>query len=99
MWHWLPVIEEGNGDLICQDLNAPGCPVIFNQHDWLDGGTGNNGHVMASNWWKFLAGWGSVCFQLPQSMYWPSSFRAVGGIAWKGKQFRSPYRIAGLADS
>lgn len=19
MWHWLPVIEEGNGDLICQD--------------------------------------------------------------------------------
>ncbi len=23
MWHWLPVIEEGNGDLICIDMSKP----------------------------------------------------------------------------
>jgi cell wall assembly regulator SMI1 len=97
MWHWLPVIEEGNGDLICQDLSDPSCPVIFNQHDWLDGGTGDNGHFLAPNWWAFLRDWGRVCFQYPKSMYWPSCFRPRGGVVWNSKQFRSPYRIADLA--
>jgi cell wall assembly regulator SMI1 len=97
MWHWLPVIEEDNGDLICQDLSNPTCPVIFNQHDWLDGGTGDNGHLLAQSWRAFLTDWGSVCFQLPESLYWPSCFRAGGGVAWDGEQFRAPYRIEGLA--
>ena len=98
MWHWLPVIEEGNGDMICQDLGDLGCPVIFNKHDWLDGGTGDNGHLLAPNWRAFLIGWGSVCFQFPKSLYWPSCFHEHGGVAWGGDHFRDPYRIAGLAE-
>jgi cell wall assembly regulator SMI1 len=98
MWNWLPVIEEGNGDLICQDLSDPSCPVVFNQHDWLDGGTGDNGHLLAPNWPAFLIGWGSVCFQLPQSLYWPACFQPAGGVAWAGEEFREPYRIADLAE-
>jgi cell wall assembly regulator SMI1 len=81
MWHWLPVLEEGNGDLICQDLSDPGCPVIFNKHDWLDGGTGENGHIMAPHLPAFLADWGSVCFQFPKSLYWlPASTSAVESL-------------------
>lgn len=93
MWNWLPVIEEGNGDMFCLELNGDNCPVIFNKHDWLDGGTGDNGHPMASNWEKFLSDWASVCFQFPKSMYWPTCFRDHEGIDWNGDEFRDPYRI------
>lgn len=98
MWHWLPVLEEGNGDSICHDMSDPSCPVIFNQHDWLDGGSGDNGHRLASNWRAFLTAWGSVCFQFPKSLYWPLCFRPGGGVAWDGEQFRSPFRVGGLAE-
>lgn len=97
MWHWLPVIQEGNGDQLCIDLGDPSCPVVFDQHDWLDGGTGENGHVLASNWANFLTDWASVCFQRPKSLYWPNCFRSDGGISWNGDQFRSPFRIDGMA--
>ncbi|MBN9523813.1 SMI1/KNR4 family protein [bacterium] len=97
-WHWLPVIEQGNGDLICLDLSAPDGPVVFHKHDWLDGGSGDDGHPLAPGWRAFLAGWGSVCFQLPAGLYWPSCFRPGGGVAWDGEQFRGPFRMAGLAE-
>jgi len=97
MWHWLPLIEEGNGDQICQDLSDPSCPVIFNQHDWLDGGSGDNGHLLAPTWRGFLTAWGSVCFQFPKDLYWPACFLPGGGVAWAGEQFREPFRISGLA--
>lgn len=99
MWHWLPIIDEGNGDQICLDLSGPGFPVIFNQHDWLDGGAGDNGHLLAPNWRAFLVDWGSVCFQFPESLYWPFAFKPGGGVAWDGKEFRDPFRIPGLAGS
>lgn len=98
MWHWLPIFEHGNGDMICLDLGDPGCPVVFDKHDWMDGGSGDNGHPLAPNWRAFLMSWGSVCFQEPEGLYWPSCFRP-GGVAWDGEHFRSPYRIAGLAAS
>jgi cell wall assembly regulator SMI1 len=96
-WHWLPVIEEGNGDLICVDLSAPGGSVVFHKHDWLDGGSGDDGHPLAPSWRAFLANWGSVCFQLPDGLYWPSCFRQGGGVVWDSEMFRSPFRFAGLA--
>ncbi|MEJ5277184.1 MAG: SMI1/KNR4 family protein [Thermogemmata sp.] len=99
MWHWLPVLEQGNGDMICLDLGDPGCPVVFDKHDWMDGGTGDNGHVLAPNWRAFLIGWGSVCFQHPKYLYWPFCFREGGGVAWDGDQFRDPYRIPALAEA
>lgn len=98
-WQWLPICEEANGDLICFDLSVPSGPVIFHKHDWLDGGTGEDGHPLAQSWRTFLTGWGSVCFQFPQSLYWPSCFRPSGGVAWDSEQFRGPFRVAGLAET
>jgi cell wall assembly regulator SMI1 len=98
MWHWLPVIKEPNGDAICLDLGASGCPVVFDKHDWMDGGSGENGHVLAPNWRSFLVGWGGVCFQPPRSMYWPQCFRPGGGVAWESDEFPSPFRVPGLAE-
>ncbi len=99
MWHWLPIIDEGNGDQICLDVNAPDCPVVFNNHEWMDGGTGDNGHPMAPNWRAFLIDWGRVCFQFPQSLDWPFAFKSGGGIDWDGKEFREPFRIPGLINA
>ena len=96
MWHWLPIIEEGNGDAICLDLGAPGCPVVFDRHDWMDGGSGDNGHPLAPNWRAFLMSWGRVCFQDP--IHWTWYFRPGGGVDWDGEPFRSPFRVAGLAE-
>lgn len=96
MWHWLPVIREANGDAICLDLGAPGCPAVFDRHDWVDGGTGDNGHVLAPDWRAFLAGWGSVCFQPPRRLYWPLCFWP-GGVTWDGDEFHTAFRVPGLA--
>jgi cell wall assembly regulator SMI1 len=96
MWNWLPLIEQGNGDSICLDLGAPGCPVVFDKHDWMDGGSGDNGHLLAPNWRAFLRGWGSVCFQFRS--YWPWYFRPGGGMDWDNEEFRSPFRVPGLAE-
>ena len=90
MWHWLPLIEEGNADQICLDLSAPSFPVIFNKHDWLDGGSGKNGHLLARSWRDFVTAWAKVCFQPPKSMWWPSCFRD-DGVAWDGDQFCEPF--------
>lgn len=96
MWNWLPVIQEGSGDQICLDLSAAECPVVFNRHAWLDGGTGDNGHPLAPNWRAFMIDWGSVCFQFPRNLHWPYCFRPGGGIDWDGEEFRNPYRLSGL---
>jgi cell wall assembly regulator SMI1 len=93
MWHWLPIIEEGNGDELCIDLSLPSGPVIYHQHDWMDGGTGENGYLLAESWSAFLTRWGSVCFQFPKSLWWKSTLAPGGGVAWAGEQFRPPFRI------
>jgi SMI1 / KNR4 family (SUKH-1) len=98
MWHWLPVFAEGNGDKICLDLSLPSCPVIFHKHDWHDGGSGDNGHLLAENWKAFLTRWASVCFQCPKSLWWVSAFKPGGGVSWEGEQFRASFRIEGLAE-
>jgi cell wall assembly regulator SMI1 len=94
VWHWLPVLDEGNGDMICQDLVDPGCPIIFNKHDWMDGGSGDNGHFLAWGWHHFLHDWGRVCFQMPKNLWWPGCFRTGGGIEWDGDGFHEPFRIS-----
>ena len=67
MHNWLPIHAEGNGDNFSIDLNSGECgKLIFDQHDWLDGGTGNNGFVMSSDLPSFLASWASVCFSQPK---------------------------------
>jgi hypothetical protein len=96
MWQWLPIIEEPNGDSICIDLGAPGCPVVFDKHSWMDGGTGDNGHQLAPNWRAFLKSWGSVCYQPP--IHWADYFLPSGGIDWDAEPFRNPFRVAALTE-
>ncbi|VTU00414.1 : SMI1_KNR4 [Gemmataceae bacterium] len=94
MWHWLPIIDEPNGDAICLDLGAPGCPVVFNRHDWMDGGTGDDGHILAPSWRAFLMAWGSVCYQDP--VHWTDCLRQGGGVDWSCKRFDRSLHVAGL---
>ncbi len=94
MWHWLPLLSEGNGDTICLDLSQAGNPVLFNAHDWLDGGTGNNGHRLAKNLSEFLLNWGSNCFQFPENLFWQDCFADESGVNWASKEFRHPFKIS-----
>ncbi|MCX7666338.1 MAG: SMI1/KNR4 family protein [Gemmataceae bacterium] len=96
MWQWLPLIEHHNGDAIALDLGAVGCPVVFDQHDWFDGGTGDNGFPLAPNFKAFLWGWGSICFQEPLDCYWPRCFKPTGGVDWYGKFFDQKFCIPNL---
>jgi cell wall assembly regulator SMI1 len=96
MWHWLPVLVEGNGDQICIDLSTPSCPVIFDRHDWMDGGSGDNGYLLAESWSFFLTRWAGVCFQFPKSLWWYSVLKPGGGVYWEGEDFRSPFIIRDL---
>lgn len=93
MWHWLPVVGEPSGDAICIDLGAPGYPVVLDEHDWMDGGTGDNGHVLAGSWREFLVSWGRVCFRDP--IHWTRCLRSGGGVDWGAEPFRGPFRLTG----
>jgi SMI1 / KNR4 family (SUKH-1) len=93
MRSWFPFLEEGNGDSLCLDSSAPECPVVFNQHDWMDGGTGENGSPMGASLFEFLEDWSRVCFQCPSSLWWPS-VNSPRGPKWSSREFRNPFRIS-----
>jgi hypothetical protein len=94
MRKWLPFIHEGNGDSFCLDTSQDPAPVVFNQHDWFDGGTGHNGHRVADSLMEFYSQWSQVCFQLPRSLWWPDVLNKNGtGIDWGSAQFQEPFRL------
>jgi hypothetical protein len=94
MRRWLPFHHEGNGDRFCLDTAADPAPVVFDRHDWYDGGTGDNGPVMGRSLLDFYTGWSAVCFQSPESLYWPRVLRpSIGGVDWNSPEFRDPFRI------
>lgn len=93
MNNWVPLLGSGEADLICVDLGAPGCPVVYHKHDWMDGGTGENGTFMAANWTEFLESWSKVCFQDPFPKDWPEFFLPEGGIDWESDSFAEPFRL------
>ena len=82
---WIGIHDEGNGDRICIDTADAGEPIVFDQHDWFDGGTGANGTRMAANLQAFLDGWSSVCFQHPRSLWWPKVL-SRRGVSWRNKK-------------
>lgn len=90
MQYWLPFWEEGNGDEFCMDLRDG--RIVFNEHDWFDGGDGTNGHLLASNFRELITNWSRVCFAAPMSLYWPDAFSA-DGIDWSSKHFHEDYII------
>jgi len=93
MHNWLPIHAEGNGDNFSINLNAGACgKLIFDQHDWLDGGTGNNGFVMSSDLPSFLESWANVCFSQPKGLWWKSVIGS-DGVTWNSNEFDNRFRI------
>jgi len=89
---WLPFQIEGEADCFCIDCDSPEGAVVYHQHDWYDGGSGENGHVLASSLGAFLQSWGRVCFASPANLYWPSAF-ARKGVNWTSRYFPKAYII------
>lgn len=93
MHHWFPFHQVGNGDYFSIDMNEDRFgSVILDQHDWLDGGTGDNGFIMASDLPSFLKAWGNVCFAQPKTLWWKSVIGS-DGIAWDSDQFDDRFHI------
>lgn len=96
MRKWIGFHDEGNGDAFCLDTALDPAPVIFDQHDWYDGGTGENGHRLADSLLQFYTDWAQVCFQFPRSLYWPAVFKDDGsGVNWSSAEFLEPFRLSG----
>jgi hypothetical protein len=93
MRKWLAFQWEGNGDRLCVDTGSPGAPVVFDKHDWFDGGSGDNGHLLGNSLLEFCTAWSDVCFQHPESLWWPSVFKRPNGVTWDSDQFREPFRL------
>ena len=93
MHYWLPFQAEGNGDFLSINLNRAGQgQTVFDQHDWLDGGTGENGFQMADNLSEFVNSWAAVCFSLPKHLWWKSVLTDTG-VDWSSDQFDDRFRI------
>ena len=96
MRKWMPFHDEGNGDGFCLDTAQDPAPVVFDEHDWMDGGTGENGHRLADSLLQFYTDWAQVCFQFPRSLWWPTVLSKSGvGVDWSGAEFRDPFRLPG----
>jgi hypothetical protein len=94
MRKWLPLWGIGNGDCLCLDASADPSPVLFNKHDWYDGGSGGNGHKIAESLIDFYSDWARVCFQFPSRLWWAGVFNKNGeGIDWASDEFREPFRL------
>src|SRR5262249_14821528 len=92
MKRWLPLISEGNGDGFCIDCGSKTAPVVFHRHDWYDGGSGENGHLVADNLFDFVQSWSRVCFISPKNCYWPETF-SENGISWTSQFFEEKFII------
>lgn len=94
MRRWLPLHGEGNGDYFCLDTASDPTPLVYDCHDWFDGGTGKNGHVLGATLLKFFEEWAQVCFQQPHTLWWPNVFKKSDhGINWRSKEFCDPFRL------
>ncbi len=89
---WLPFWDEGNGDQFCFDCGDAAGAIVFHQHDWNDGGVGNNGHRLANNLFDFIAQWSKVSFTCPTSLWWPSTFTNTG-VDWSERHFHSKFVV------
>lgn len=93
MHNWIPFHAEENGDIFSINLNPDGFGnVIFDQHDWLDGGTGHNGYFMAPDLPSFIESWSAVCFSHPKCLWWKSVIGA-DGVNWNSNEFDDRFRV------
>lgn len=94
MRRWMPFYDVGNGDRFCLDTAYDPAPVVFDKHDWHDGGAGENGHRLADSLSDFFQDWAQVCFQFPRSLRWPTVLnKDRAGVEWTSMEFREPFRL------
>ena len=90
---WLGFSEEGNGDRFCIETGNGSGDVVFDKHDWMDGGTGHNGTRFGSTLLEFVEAWSQVCFMAPTCCWWPSVITESGGVDWGSNEFREEFRL------
>lgn len=81
---WVPLIEEGNGDLVCLDAGTGRIAIWC--HDEFKFVT------LGSSIGTFLENWSKVCFQSPKGLYWPRGVDAHG-VDWHSDEFDDCFRI------
>lgn len=92
MANWLPIWEEGNGDLGC--IDAATGQIVWHCHDWADGGDGTNGYVIESDILNLIRNWASVCFSTPKSLSWWHVTSATQDAAdWNSDEFDARCRL------
>ncbi|CAM5223546.1 hypothetical protein UACE39S_02406 [Ureibacillus acetophenoni] len=60
--YWIPVIKFRNGDAFCFDTRQPDYPIVFLEHDVMDGGPNLHGLKIATNFEKLFRSWVNVGF-------------------------------------
>jgi hypothetical protein len=92
MRRWLAFHHEGNGDRFCLDTALDPQPVVFDRHDWFDGGDDDNRSPMGDTFGGFMTDWARVCFQRPSSLWWPSVL-GPAGVDWQSGKFDPRFRL------
>jgi hypothetical protein len=92
MRHWIAFHFEGNGDEFALDTSVTPEPVVFDQHDWYDGGDGGNGMPMGCSLLQFMEDWSRVCFHFPSSLWWPRVLTEAG-VNWDSDEFDDKFRM------
>jgi hypothetical protein len=92
MQSWIPLLAEGDRSGFCIESGSRGGPVVFHEHDWFDGGTGMNGHMIAPTFSQWIENWSGVCYSGPKNLYWPATFTQEG-VAWTGQYFPHKYIV------
>lgn len=60
--HWIPAISFMNGDFFCMDKKDSMSPIVFLEHDVMDGGPYIHGLVIASNYGELFVAWSQIGF-------------------------------------
>lgn len=90
MRSWFCFFDVGNGDRLCLDTATdPNC-VVYDEHDWFDGGTGENGWMLGPTLPAFIDSWSQVCFQSPG---WWKSVLTESGVDWDHEEFDGRFRL------
>ena len=93
MHNWIPFYAAGNGDNFSINLNRNGFGnVVFDRHDWLDGGPGHNGIQISSDLPTFFESWSNICFAQPAKSCWASVIDE-SGVDWKSSVFDDRFRL------
>lgn len=84
LFPWLPLVDEGNGDLLCLDTDT-GKITLWNHAVFELITLGSSLHTFLENWSRF-------CFQTPKGLYWPRVAND-DGVDWENDEFDDRFRL------